>query len=301
MTCLLVPVLLTILTCLAAAQQAPALRGHTQVVLLGTGLPPPDPDRSGPATAIVVNGAAYVIDAGPGVVRRAKAAMDRGIDALDPTKLRVVFFTHLHSDHTAGFPDLILTPWAMGRRVPLEVYGPAGLKSMVRYLLEAYRADIETRVKDDPIVTRGPTGGYRVNAHEIKAGVIYKDANVKVTAFPTHHVMESYGYRFDTADRSIVISGDTSPVQATVDICNGCDVLIHEIVPAAWLKNHPAMQPFAAKYHTTTPQLIEIANKARPGLLILDHVPSAALGGLLNDFTEHYSGKVVIGHDLDVY
>ena len=227
--------------------------------------------------------------------------MDRGIDALDPRKLRVVFFTHLRSDHTAGFPDLILTPWAMGRRAPLEVYGPAGLKSMVRYLLEAYRVDIETRVKDDPIVTMGTTGGYRANAHEIKAGVIYKDANLTVTAFPTHHVMESYGYRFDTADRSIVISGDTSPVQATVDICHGCDVLIHEILPAAWLKTVPTLQAFAAKYHTTTPQLIEIANKATPGLLILDHVPSAALGGILKEFTENYSGKVVVGHDLDVY
>jgi ribonuclease BN (tRNA processing enzyme) len=222
LSCLAVSVSLTIFP-VASAQRAPVTRGHTQVVLLGTGLPPPDPDRSGPATAIVADGTAYLVDAGPGVVRRAQAAVDRGIGALEPRKLRVVFFTHLHSDHTAGFPDLILTPWAMGLRVPLEVYGPAGLKSMVRYLLEAYRVDIETRLKDDPIVPLGPTGGYRADAHEIKAAVVYKDANVTVTAFPTHHVMESYGYRFDTADRCIVISGDTSLVQATVDICHGCE------------------------------------------------------------------------------
>jgi ribonuclease BN (tRNA processing enzyme) len=79
--------------------------------------------------------------------------------------LRVVFFTHLHSDHTAGFSDLILTPWAMGRRTPLEVYGPRGLEAMAAHLLEAYRVDIDTRIKDDPIVPLGVTDGYRVNAH----------------------------------------------------------------------------------------------------------------------------------------
>jgi ribonuclease BN (tRNA processing enzyme) len=294
---------LTILTSSVFGQPAPtAARSRTQVVLLGTGLPPPDPDRSGPATAIVVNGTAYLIDAGPGVVRRAKkAAMVRGIEALEPVKLRVVFFTHLHSDHTAGFPDLILTPWAMGRRVPLEVYGPKGLSAMTTHLLEAYQVDIETRIKDDPIASTGPTGGYKVNAHEINTGVVYKDANITVTAFPTKHAMESYGYRFDTPDRSIVVSGDTSPVQATIDACHGCDVLIHEVIPVAWLAKTPALQAFAAKYHTTSAQLAALATEAKPRLLILDHISSDAVDGLLEEMTGRYSGRVVIGHDLDVY
>ena len=93
----------------------------TQVVLLGTGNPPADPDRSGPATAVVVNGTPYLVDFGAGVVRRAKSALvDKGIAALDPVKLRVVFATHLHSDHTVGYPDLILTPWV----IPLIPLGP---------------------------------------------------------------------------------------------------------------------------------------------------------------------------------
>ena len=96
----------------------------------------------------MVNGTAYLVDFGAGVVRRAKAAVaERGIDPLDPVKLRVVFLTHLHSDHTVGYPDLILTPWVMGRRVPLEVYGPAGLKDMTTHILEAYRVDFESRQK----------------------------------------------------------------------------------------------------------------------------------------------------------
>src|SRR5438034_10825178 len=85
---------------------------HTKIVLLGTGTPAPDPERSGPATAIVVNDTAYLVDLGPGIVRRAAAAFfDKDIKELEPTKLRVAFVTHLHSDHTVGYPDLIFTPW----------------------------------------------------------------------------------------------------------------------------------------------------------------------------------------------
>jgi glyoxylase-like metal-dependent hydrolase (beta-lactamase superfamily II) len=98
----------------------------TRIVLLGTGTPSPDPDRSGPATAVVVNGTPYLIDFGPGVVRRIAAASQKGVAGLGVVNVRVAFLTHLHSDHTAGYPDLILTPWSVGRSQPLEVYGPAG-------------------------------------------------------------------------------------------------------------------------------------------------------------------------------
>lgn len=94
----------------------------TKIVLLGTGAPAPDPDHSRPATAIVVNDTAYLVDLGPGVVRRASAASARGIAALEPTQLRMAFITHLHSDHTLGYPDMIFTPWTIRRRTPLEVY-----------------------------------------------------------------------------------------------------------------------------------------------------------------------------------
>jgi ribonuclease BN (tRNA processing enzyme) len=143
---------------IAAGQQAARPAPRTRVVLLGTGTPEPNPDRSGPATAIIVGETAYLVDAGPGVVRRASAAFARGITALQPTKLRVVFITHLHSDHTVGYPDLIFTPWTIGRRFPLEVYGPKGLNAMTAHLMEAYRVDIDTRTNPDgnPRIPRGP-------------------------------------------------------------------------------------------------------------------------------------------------
>jgi ribonuclease Z len=153
----------------------------TQIVLLGTGTPRADPNRSGPATAIVVGETPYLVDAGPGIVRRAAAAvLDRGVTALDVTNLRIVFLTHLHSDHTVGLPDLILSPWTLGRRVPLEAYGPAGLTGMATHLLEAYRLDIETRTNPEGNQRTFPEG-HNINAHEVSAGVVYKDPNVTVT------------------------------------------------------------------------------------------------------------------------
>jgi ribonuclease BN (tRNA processing enzyme) len=281
-------------------QGSPAPR--TRVVMLGTGNPFPDPDRSGPATAIVVDDAAYLVDFGPGVVRRASAAaIGKGIKALESTNLRVAFATHLHSDHTVGYPDLIFTPWTMGRRLPLEVYGPRGLKAMTEHLLQAYQVDIETRTNADGNQRTFPEG-HGVNAHEIAPGVVYKDAKVTVTAFPTKHAMESYGYRFDTPDRSIVISGDTNPTAATIEACHGCDVLIHEAQTPAWLAQRPdTFQQFAAKYHTTTAQLADLAKEAKPRLLVVYHYSSVAPDELRADLASRYSGSFAIARDLDVY
>ena len=161
------------------------------MVLLGTGTPIPDPDRSGPATAIVVDDRAYLVDFGPGVVRRAQAAaLKRNIPAVEPGNLKVAFVTHLHSEHTAGCADLILGGWTSGRTIPLEVFGPTGLQSMTEHILQAYHVDIETRTNPDGNQRRFPHG-WQVNAHEIKSGLIYKDEKVTVIAFKTKHAMES--------------------------------------------------------------------------------------------------------------
>jgi ribonuclease BN (tRNA processing enzyme) len=308
------------------SQMSKAGASRTKVVLLGTGTPVPDPDRSGPATAIVVDDTAYLVDFGPGVVRRAEsAALARRIPAVEPGNLKVAFVTHLHSDHTAGYSDLILGGWTSGRTVPIAVYGPSGLQAMTEHLLQAYRIDIETRTNPDgPMRDAGRfPDAWKANAHEIKAGVIYKDEKVTVTAFVTKHAMESYGYRFETPDRTIVISGDTNPVDATINACNGCDVLIHEAQPLELLAKLPkSIQSFVAKYHTTTEQVADLANKARPKLLVIYHTisfppgiapprllpPKAGADALYaspemlqREIGSRYSGKFVIGKDLDVY
>jgi len=319
--------LLTLIAVTAAAQQstnhAPSQHTvRTRVVLLGTGTPVPDPDRSGPATAIVVGDSAYLVDFGPGVVRRAEAAvLDRGVTALEPGNIKVAFVTHLHSDHTAGYADLIFTGWTSGRSTPLEVYGPAGLNSMTEHILQAYRIDIETRTNPEGN-QRAIADGWKVNSHEIKPGLIYKDANVTVTAFATKHAMESYGYRFDTPDRRIVISGDTAPTEETVKACNGCDVLIHDAQTLdLYAKMPERLHSFVTKYHTTTAQLAVLAAEAKPKLLVVYHTvafrpgitppkflsaiaaaPSRSTEEVLGEeIGSRYSGQFFIGRDLDVY
>src|SRR5689334_4250027 len=151
----------------------PTSETSTRIVMLGTGTPRPDPDRAGPATAVIANGTPYLIDFGPGVIRRAAAAYQNGIHAFGygGTNIKTAFLTHLHSDHTVGYPDLILTPWVMGRHEPLEVYGPPGIGAMTDHVLKAWQVDIDAR-------TNGLNGhnrtGCRVHAHEIASGIVYR-------------------------------------------------------------------------------------------------------------------------------
>ncbi len=277
--------------------------GQTKIVFLGTGTPIPDADRFGPSVAIVVNDTPYLVDFGPGVVRRAYAAYRNGIKGLSPSKLTRAFVTHLHSDHTVGYPDLIFTPWVADRDQPLWVYGPKGLKAMTWHIMQAYREDIAMRLNG---LEHANKEGYKVRAFEIKPGVIYKDQNVTVKAFRVRHGSwrEAYGYRFETRDKTIVISGDTAPAESIVENCNGCDVLIHEVYSlAGFQKKPPRWQKYHSHFHTSSIELAEIATRAKPKLLILYHQLfwTESEADLLNEIRAHYAGPVVSAHDLDVY
>jgi ribonuclease BN (tRNA processing enzyme) len=289
------------------ATHALAQSTKTQLVILGTGTPIINPDRSGPSVAVVVNGAAYLVDFGPGVVRRAAAAArDKNITALTPKNLKVVFATHLHSDHTAGLSDLYLTPAVEGRPGALELYGPPGIAAMAAHIQAAYVKDVDIRVHG---LEHGNANAYKINAHEIKPGLIYQDANVKVTAFAVAHGTWdfSYGYRFDTADRSIVISGDTAPTQAIARACNGCDLLLHEVYSIAWFEERtPAWQKYHSTFHTSTTALAEIANAAKPKQLVLYHQlfrPADNVDEvLINELRKAgYKGPVASAHDLGIF
>jgi ribonuclease BN (tRNA processing enzyme) len=245
-------------------------------------------------------------------VRRAAAAQQKGVSALAVVNLRVAFLTHLHSDHTAGYPDLILTPWSVGRTRPLEVYGPPGLKDMTEHILRAYGEDIRIRRRDKALLgVANQARGYEVRAQEIKPGVVYKDENVTVKAFRVRHgdVPHAFGYRFETPDRTIVISGDAAPSQSVIENCNGCDVLIHEAYSMmTYDAVSPQYQEYRRKHHTSSRELAEIAKQARPGLLILYHRANPGGVGrpnpaeaLLEEVRRLYSGKVVTGHDLNVF
>lgn len=287
---------------LLAQQPGRNTESGTAVVVLGSGMPAADPDRFGPATAVIANGTAYLVDCGAGVVRRAAAAVQHDhLPALEASKLRIAFITHLHSDHTVGYPDLILSPWVLGRDGPLEVYGPAGLNDMTSHILQAWKKDIDVRVHG----LEKESGPPQVRVHEIAPGVVYKDANVTVTAFLVKHGSwdQAFGYRFDAPDRSIVISGDTAPAESVVKACNGCDVLLHEMYDDSIMPTGPSQEYFAA-FHTSAKELAKIARDAHPKLLVLYH----QMGFPINDArmlhelrADGYTGAAVSAHDLDVY
>ena len=287
----------------ATGQASGPVTPHTQVVVLGTGNPNADPDRSGPAVAVVVNDTAYLVDCGPGVVRRAAAAEKLGIKALAAKQLKTVFITHLHSDHTLGYPDLIFTPWVLYRADPLTAYGPRGLRAMTDHIEKAWKKDIQVRIHG---LEQANQTGYKVVVHEIAPGVVYRDANVTVTAFAVKHGTwdQAFGYRFDTADRSIVISGDTAPVESVVDACHGCDVLLHEVYnPKGEEMKEAHWQQYFKTFHTSPEELGDIARRAHPKLLVLYHqvLHKQPEEDLVEQVRRSYSGTFVSAKDLGMY
>ena len=286
-----------------ANTMAPPTTGTTLLVMLGTGTPNPDPERSGPAVAIIAGGRPYLVDCGPGVVRRAAAAHIAGASALDMPNLSRLFVTHLHSDHTAGYADVILTPWVLEREEPLEVFGPPGIASMTNHILAAYSEDIDIRLHG----SQPQNGtGIEVNAHEIEPGKIYQDENVTVTAFVVPHGdwRSAFGFRFETADRSIVITGDTVATDAVVEACKGCDILVHEVYAKSGLDRRTAeWQEYHRASHTSGVELGEIAARAQPKLLVLYHqlMWGATEAELLAEIRRNFNGPVVFANDLDIY
>jgi len=288
-----------------APARSPSPPPRTRVVMLGTGTPNSDPERSGPAVAIVVSNAVYLVDAGPGIVRRAAlAARVDSLPALDNPNLRRVFLTHLHSDHTTGLPDLIFSPWVLGRSAPVDVYGPRGTARMVDLLEQAYSEDVAIRLHGGEPSNKT---GYAARAHEVTAGEVYRDSNVVVRAFNVPHGTweHALGYMFTTADRTIVVSGDTKPSDAVVRACQQCDVLVHEVYDAEAFKQlKPEWQAYHSSFHTSTYALGELAARARPKLLLLYH--QLYMGGgtdstLVRQVKTRFSGAVVSARDLGVY
>jgi ribonuclease Z len=280
---------------------APARGGRTRVVMLGTGNPVADPDRFGPAVVVLVDSTPYLFDMGVGVVRRWAAALRLGVAPPDPTSLHTVFVTHLHSDHTLGYPELIFTSWTLASRPypPLTVYGPKGLQSMTDHVLAAYAEDIAIRTGPDGENPGGVPPVVRV--HEIGPGVVYRDSLVTVTAFRVHHgsIAEAFGYRVQTPDRVIVLSGDAGPPSTVAEQCRGCDLLLHE----GGILTEANATDYYRRFHTTAEALAKIAQAARPGLLVLYHQrpagPAVEQGYAV--LRSLYAGPFVVARDLDVF
>ena len=268
---------------------------HFEAILLGTGYPRPDPQHAGASVAILAGGKWFVVDAGRGTTMRI-AATDLKYDAL-----AAVFLTHLHSDHTAGLPDLFETSWQFGRAArPLELYGPLGIERLAHGMEEFFAEDIHIR-RD--LMEKHPGGGARIHTHVVHEGVVFDDGVVKVTAFLVDHrpVVPAFGYRFDCGGRSIVISGDTRPVPNLIKYAHGAGVLIQE----AYLPEHfdkvdtPEVAARLKSYHTSAQEAGVVARDAAVKKLVLTHlIPAGEDETFRQRAAKAFRGTLLIGHDL---
>ncbi len=284
-----------------AAVPAPSI----DVVLLGTGTPVPDVRRSGPSTAVLVDGRALLFDTGPGVIRQAQAAAEKHrLPGLLPENLRHVFLTHLHSDHTTGLPDLLLGGWVLGRTTSVRVVGPPGTKALVDSILAGWRPDIDIRQgKGEDL----PPSGIQVDVVEIDGGEAYTADGLSVRALQVPHGTwdVALGFVVDVGERRVVISGDTGPSEALMDACGGCDLLVHEVYSQWGFDQVPSasFQAYHSSFHTSGVELGPLATRAKPDQLVLTHLLffGANEERLKAEVTQGFAGPVAVGADLERY
>jgi ribonuclease BN (tRNA processing enzyme) len=287
-----------------AASSAEGSKAGTRLILLGTGGGPrPRKISSGSAQVILSNGAAYVIDCGDGVARQLAMAN------VPLTALASIFITHHHSDHNADYGNLILLAWTAGLNKRIDTWGPPPLARMTRLFFEMNEYDIKTRIADEGRPPLAPL----VHTHEIRnGGRVMQDENVKVTAALVNHppVTPAFGYRFDASDRSIVISGDTTPTRSLIDLARGADVLVHDAMfpagvdrIAARVPNAQILRQSILSHHTTAEDAGRVANEAGVKTLVLSHLvppddPQISEAMWKDAAARHFNGTIVVGKDL---
>lgn len=298
--------------------KAADLQAPTRVVTLGTGTPDIIAGRAGTATAVIVNrDQVYLFDAGAGFMQTlGRFGADGGgifpntskyPNTVLPGYINKVFLTHMDSDHILGIPEVLLRGWVLERETPVQVWGPAGTRTVVEGTVTAFAPDIKHRLGSLPISKDAPYTGI-VTEFGSNPGVVYQDQYVTITAFNVDHGSweegEAVGYRIEAPDKTIVISGDTAPSENLLKHARGADILLHEVmskdgleaVPAAW-------QKYMLKAHTTTEQLADIARKVEPKSLVLIHplFLGAPEEGLPAEMARFYQGPFKLASDGDVF
>ncbi len=291
----------------------------TKLILLGTGGGPlPRANRAQTSQALVVNGQAYIIDAGDGLNRRIVQA------GLNFTKINQVFITHLHNDHTGGLANFLYTTWSYSRRSPLDVYGPMGTEATMEGAIHYFAVDAELRKEGEG--KNIPLKDVFVG-HDMNEGLIYQDSNIKVTAAQNEHYHfspefskrnQSFSYRFDTQEKCYVFSGDTGPSKNLENLAKGCDVLVSEVGKVedviavqekngTWkMKTEDEKKSWArhmVEEHMTPQQVGEMAQRAGVKVLILSHLlPSTDANDDYARFKQeaslYFKGQITVGKDL---
>ena len=290
----------------------------TRLITLGTsGGPPPRAHRAQSSNLLTVNGTHYVVDAGDGVARRLAKA------GINVREIGTVFITHHHDDHTAGLGTLLSVAWDQNRTKPIHVYGPPRTEELVKAAVQYFTISAEIRIAD---------GGRSVPiaqvffGHDVGTGMIYQDANIKVTAVENSHFdfheglaagkHKSYAYRFETPDRVIVFTGDTGPSDAVTELAKDADLLVTETSSCQgrmqemaddgrWQAMSPAEQAGIMRQmtqgHMTLDEIGKMAVSAKVKTVVLSHLTHKRDGDYTSwaeEVKKHFSGQVLVAKDL---
>ncbi len=279
---------------------------RTRIILLGTKGGPTlttRTNRANPSTLILINDIPHLIDCGYGVSRqliKAGVSLDR---------LRYIFITHHHSDHNLEYGSLLYNAWVTGRPIHVDAYGPVGLQKLTQDFFEYQKFDIDTRIVDE-----GQTDLRKlITVHEFdKPGLVMKNEDVKVTNCRVRHppITQSYAYRFDAQDRSIVISGDTAYAPELAEFAKGADVLVHEAMYLPAIEKliqqeggKQRLREHLLAAHTSTEDVGRIAAQAGVKTLVLSHLvpgddPTITDEQWSEGVRKYFKGQIIVGKDL---
>jgi ribonuclease BN (tRNA processing enzyme) len=303
--------------CWAQAQPATG----TRLITLGTKSGPvPIVGRAQSANLLIVNGTYYLIDAGDGVVRRLTRAH------VLIRQIGTIFITHVHSDHTGGLPSLLQTAYDETRKEPIDIYGPPGTDILVNAIKPYLAVNSDIRISDGTRVVRPED---MIKAHVLNSGTAYRDKNITVTAVENTHFhfapgspaygrYESYSYRFEAKDRTIVVTGDTGPSPAVTALARGADLLVSEVLDpdeareirvmsGEWARMTPKQQEGFMRHmrteHLTPAEVGEMAAKAGVKAVVLTHIltgadPNADYARFVRDVKQKFLGPVTVAKDL---
>src|SRR4051812_112172 len=236
----------------AGRAQTASPKTGTRLITLGTGSGPvPAPHQAKSSNLLTVNGTRYLVDTGDGVARRLAKAR------IDVREIATIFITHHHDDHTAGLGPLMSAAWDQNLTKPMNVYGPPPTGAIVEAIVQLFDISAQIRIAD---------GGVSVPlaqvffGHDVGTGLLYQDANIKVTAAENTHYKfhsgndvgkhKSYAYRFEAPDRVIVFTGDTGPSDAVTELAKGADLLV---TPTSSFKERTELMIKTGRWQTMSP------------------------------------------------